>query len=129
MARVLVVEDEAVLLVLSTSILEDNGYETLTASTIAEALALIQANDRIDLLFTDINLVQDAEAGLVHPGLELAQQAVKLRPGLPVLYTTGQNVTDGMRALFVEGSGFLAKPYTVQDLAAKVAEMVPSREA
>jgi hypothetical protein len=31
-------------------------------------------------------------------------------PGFRALYSTGQGVTDGMRALFVENSGFLPKP-------------------
>ena len=45
--------------------------------------------------------------------LELAKQAVEHRPGLKVLYTTGQTLTDGMRELFVSGSAFPKKPYTV----------------
>jgi ActR/RegA family two-component response regulator len=74
-------------------------------------------------MFTDINLADDAEAGLVHPGLELAQQARRLRPQLRVLYTTGAVITDGMQALFVEGGGFLAKPYDMEQLSTKIAEM------
>src|SRR5580704_4156821 len=97
--------------VLAESILQDNGHQTLSAAAVDQALALIQTEQPIDLLFTDINLAPDLAAGLVHPGLELAQQAAKLRPGLRVLYTTGQGVTDGMKALFIEGSEFLPKPY------------------
>jgi hypothetical protein len=33
-----------------------------------------------------------------------------------VLYTTGQGVTDGMRAMFADPFGFLPKPYTPDDL-------------
>jgi hypothetical protein len=57
------------------------------------------------LLFTDIGLFEAR-----HGGLDLAQEAVRTRPGLRALYSTGQGVTDGMRALFVENSGFLPKP-------------------
>ena len=64
----------------------------------------------IDLLFTDIGLQQDLEAGL-----QLAKD-IRQRPKLPVLYTTGQGVTDGMRAMFVEPFGLLPKPYTPDDL-------------
>ena len=35
---------------------------------------------------------------------------------LPVLYTTGQGMTDGMRATVVERNGFIAKPYTADQL-------------
>jgi hypothetical protein len=41
----------------------------------------------------------------------------KLARNLKVLYTSGQAVTDGMAALFVEKSAFLRKPYTVDELA------------
>jgi DNA-binding response OmpR family regulator len=90
-------------------------------------LALIRAERLIDLLFTDIKLADDVESGLVHPGLELSQQALKLRPSLRVLYTTDAAVTDGMKTLFVQGSDFLPKPYDMHQLAAKVAAMVSDK--
>ena len=127
MAVILVVEDEEQVRVLAESILQDNGHQTLSAETTEQALALVQADQPIDLLFTDINLAPDAATGLVHAGLSLAQEAVKLRPDLPVLYTTGQGVTDGMKALFVDGSVLLAKPYDLEQLATKVSEMVSKR--
>jgi hypothetical protein len=46
----------------------------------------------------------------------LAKAAVKLRPHLQVLYTTGRAKTDGMKARFVPGSAMIAKPYTVEEL-------------
>jgi DNA-binding NtrC family response regulator len=124
MAIVLVVDDEEQVRVLAESILQDLGHQTLSAATVDQALALIRTEQSIALLFTDINLAEDAGSGLVHPGLELAEQALKFRPALRVLYTTGGSVTDGMKALFVTGSDFLAKPYDMHQLAAKVAAMV-----
>jgi DNA-binding NtrC family response regulator len=124
MGIVLVVDAEEQVRVLAESILRDSGHQTLSAATIDQALALIRAEQSIDLLFTDINLADDAEGGLVHPGLELSQQALELRPALRVLYTTGAAVTDGMKALFVQGSDFLPKPYDMHQLSAKVAAMV-----
>jgi DNA-binding NtrC family response regulator len=95
----------------------------LTAAASAQALAVIQTDHPIDLLFTDICLGPDVGAGLVHAGLELAQQAVELRPELRVLYTTGYGITDGMKAMFVPGSEFLPKPYDINRLAAKIAAL------
>ena len=109
--RILVVEDDDQVRVLGEALLEDAGHETLTAATVEQALALIDAEDRIDLLFTDLGLGDDVQAGLA-----LATEARRRRPDLKVLYTTGQGVTDGMKALFVEPYGFLAKPYTPDDL-------------
>jgi DNA-binding NtrC family response regulator len=123
MAVVLVVDDEEQVRVLAESILRDAGHQTLSAANVDQALALIRTEPAIGLLFTDIILADDANAGLVHPGLELAQQARRLRSELRVLYTTGASVTDGMKALFVDGSGFLAKPYDINQLATKIAEM------
>ena len=124
MAIILVVEDEEQVRVLAQSILQDAGHRTLSAATVDQALALVRAEPAIELIFTDIDLADDAAAGLVHPGLELAQQARRLRPRLRVLYTTGAVITDGMQALLVEDGGFLAKPYDMDQLATKVAEMV-----
>jgi len=124
MAVVLVVEDEEQVRVLVESVLDQAGHQALSASSINEALALIQTDRTLDLLFTDIELEADQQAGLVHAGLELAQQARKMRPELPVLYTTGNAVTDGMRALFVEGAHLLPKPYDVSGLESKLQEVM-----
>ena len=127
MAVVLVVDDEEQVRVLAESILRDSGHQTLSAANVDQALALVRAEPSIELVFTDINLADDTEAGLVHPGLELAQQARRLRPELRVLYTTDTSVTDGMKALFVEDSGFLAKPYDISQLSTAVAGMVAGK--
>jgi CheY-like chemotaxis protein len=105
---VLVVEDEPTVRELAESIVEDSGYRTLSAATAREAIALLEQDEPIDLLFTDINL-PDGSNGM--DGLELARQAVELRPRLRVIYTTGGGQTDGMTALFVDGGIFLPKPY------------------
>jgi DNA-binding NtrC family response regulator len=111
MAVVLIVEDEEQVRVLAEAIIQELGHETLTAGTAEQALAVIQERPDVDLLFTDIGLQQDLEAGL-----KLAKGIGARRPGLPVLYTTGQGVTDGMRAMFADPFGFLPKPYTPDDL-------------
>jgi DNA-binding response OmpR family regulator len=69
MPVVLVVEDEAQVLVMAESILHESGYQTVTASTPAEALALMEpAQGRdIDLLFADISLKED------HDGLQIGK--------------------------------------------------------
>ena len=62
-------------------------------------------------MFTNVDLKDEIAAGI-----ELAGEAVKLRPNLKVLYTTKRSLTDGMKARFVKNSAFLAKPYTVEQL-------------
>jgi two-component system cell cycle sensor histidine kinase/response regulator CckA len=110
-AVVLVVEDEEQVRVLAESFLQTSGHTTLSAGSVEQALALLAPPEPIDLLFIDLKLQDESEAGL-----SLAVKAVKMRPNLKVLYTSAQGVTDGMQALFVENSAFLPKPYTVEQL-------------
>jgi len=115
---VLVIEDEEQVRVLAEAILQDEGHQTLSASDVPEALALVQSDTRIDALFTDIQL-KNAE----HGGLELTQKAVAARPQLRVVYTTAGGLTDGMKAMFVDGAAILPKPYLPDDLRAAVAAL------
>ena len=73
----------------------------------------------MDALFSDIYLKTT-----VNGGCELARQAVKLRPKLRVLYTTGNSITDKMKRQFVGGSHFLAKPYTQDQLRRSVVDLL-----
>ena len=111
MAIVLIAEDDEGVRVLTQSVIEEMGHVGLTAANTDEALALLGGKRQIALLITDIQM-----AGNPLAGAELATEAVKARPNLPVLYTSAANVTDGTRALFVEGSAFLPKPYNIPQL-------------
>src|SRR6478672_3485287 len=100
MAVILLVEDEEQVRVLADSFLQGVGNKTLSAATIEQALALIEGDEPVDLLFVDLKIQDDVEGGL-----KLATKAVEARPNLRVLYTSG------LKALFVERSIFLQKPY------------------
>jgi two-component system, cell cycle sensor histidine kinase and response regulator CckA len=110
---VLVVEDEEQVRVLAESFLQGEGHKTLSAATTEQALVLLEGDSPIDLMFIDLAMQSDPEAGL-----KVAKKGAELRPDLKVLYTSGQAVTDGMSALFVENSAYLPKPYTIDQLAA-----------
>jgi DNA-binding NtrC family response regulator len=120
MALILVVEDDDQVRVLAEAILQDGGHTTLSASTADQALALLDGGDRIDVLFTDLGLQSDNQAGLM-----LAQEVIKRKMDLPVLYTTGQGLTDGLQAMFVDRYEFLAKPYTPEQLLTCVEKLLP----
>ena len=111
MANFLIVEDEEQVRVLAESCLQGEGHDTLSASTVSEALALLEGDAKVDVLFTELGLRGNPIAGL-----DLAVKAAERRPDLKILYTSGQGVTDGMKALFVEGAAFLPKPYTIDRL-------------
>ena len=111
MATVLIVEDQAQVLVLAQSLLEEQGHRTLSAVTPDDALAILTGREAVDALFVDIILNRNMQAGI-----ELAKRAVELKPGLKVVYSTGLPVTDDLKALLVPGSVILEKPYTVDQL-------------
>jgi DNA-binding NtrC family response regulator len=112
-AVVLIVEDEEQVRVLAESFLQGEGHKTLSAATTEQAMVLLEGEEPIDLLFIDLTMQDDPEAGL-----KVASKAAAIRPKLKVLYTSGQGVTDGMIALFVENSTYLPKPYTIDQLTA-----------
>ena len=115
MVTILILEDEEQVRVFAEALLEETGYRTFTAATAQEATAILEGDDVIDLLFTDIHLDRDNEGGL-----RVAKEAAALRPRIKVLYVTGAGVTDGTRAMFVDNWSFLAKPYTPDDLLAAI---------
>jgi CheY-like chemotaxis protein len=121
MGVVLVVDEEDRELALGSSILLNAGHQVLSAATEEQALAVLDQQPPIDLLFTEISMWND-----VHGGLVLAERAVRLRPALPVLYTTGRGVTLEMRSLFVPRFAFLGKPYGPRDLKQAVANVFTS---
>ncbi|MGZ3410965.1 MAG: response regulator [Xanthobacteraceae bacterium] len=119
MAVILVVEDDVFIREMAEMMIGDWGHQTLAASDVDEALLLLRSDQHIDALFTDIYL-KTAVLG----GCDLAVQAIALRPNLRVLYTTGNTITDKMKALLVEGTQFLRKPYTERQLQSSVNEML-----
>jgi len=119
MAMILIVEDDIFIRGLAEMMIQDWGHETLVASDVEEALSLIRSPQPIDALFTDIYL-KTAILG----GCDVAREAVTLRPALRVLYTTGNSVTETMKALFVDGRHFLRKPYTETQLQRSVEGML-----
>ena len=74
---VLVVEDEPTVRTLAESIIEELDYIILSAANAREAIALLEQDEPIDILFTDINLPDGPDA---IDGLELSRKAVELRP-------------------------------------------------
>lgn len=111
MAVILIVEDDSFIREIAEMMIQDWGHQTLSASDADEAISILRSPQHIDALFTDIYL-----KAAVLGGCELARQAITLRPNLRVLYTTGNSVTEKMKALFAEGTRFLRKPYSPDQL-------------
>ena len=80
---ILIVEDDALVRTYVTAQIKSLGYRTFSATNAAEALALIDGDTPIDLLFTDVVMPGGMN------GRQLADEARKRRPGLKVLFTSG----------------------------------------
>jgi CheY-like chemotaxis protein len=119
MAVILVVEDDFFIREVAEMIFLDGGHEILSACDVPEALAHLRSDRHIDALFTDVYL-----KGEVHGGCDVARQALLLRPTLRILYTTANPVTDKLHALFAEGTHFLPKPYTEDQLGTSVRNLL-----
>ncbi len=107
------------LLRLARLALEEAGHELLVAEDGEVALELLESGARPALVVSDV-----AMPGL--DGLGLARAARKLAPGLPVLLLSGYSASTVAANLRQENIRFLAKPYTLEDLRAAVAEALVS---
>ena len=112
---VLVVEDDVQVRELAVTSLRERGYTVVEAANGHEAVNVLDAEGHIDLVLTD----------MVMPGAmtgkEVAEHAIKVRPGVKVLFTSGYADASVMRnGLVKAGARFLSKPYRGGQLAATV---------
>lgn len=120
---VLVVEDDPDVRAYSVMMLRELGYEVIEASTAEAAMAIVDSTQRIDLLFTDAVLPDRS-------GRAMADASQKMRPGLKVLFTTGyagNAIIDHGR--LGPSTALLPKPFTFDQLAARVREVIDTRTA
>jgi CheY-like chemotaxis protein len=109
---ILIVEDDALVREYVVTQIRRFGYRTLAASNAAEALTVMDGPERIDLLFTDVIIPGGMN------GRQLATEAVRRRPGLKVLYTSGYTENAIVHHGRLDaGVLLLPKPYISSDLA------------
>ncbi len=118
---ILVVEDDHTLRAYAVESLTEHGYRVLAAATAGEALKILEAGDTVDLLFTDIVM-----PGGIN-GRQLADDAVRRRPGLKVLFTTGYTRNAIVHHGRLDpGVHMIGKPYSFNALGAKVRLLLDS---
>jgi PAS domain S-box-containing protein len=109
---VLVVEDDALVRRYVITQIESLGYTTLEASNAAEAMTIIDTAATIDLLFTDVIMPGSMN------GRQLVDEALKQRPALKTLFTSGYTENAIVHhGRLDSGVLLLAKPYRKTDLA------------
>ena len=111
---ILVVEDDPLMRRLATEALHELGYTVFDCDGAANALATLDRVTDVKLLFTDV-VMPDIN------GKKLADEAVRRRPGLKVLFTTGYTANAVVHGGVLDtGVNFISKPFTLDQLAAKV---------
>jgi PAS domain S-box-containing protein len=116
---ILVVEDDDDVRTYSVESLRELGYRVLEAHDGLSALRLLERQPRVSLLFTDVVL----PGGMT--GAQMAAQARALRDDLKVLFTTGyaRNAIIHHGRLD-KGVHLISKPFTLQELGAKVRDVL-----
>ncbi len=121
---ILLVEDESAILQMVRSLLEKRGYRVLAAGTPLEALRVAEAQPgSIDLLVTDVIMPE-------MDGNRLFRKMSETRPGLRCLFMSGH--TDealAQRGILDAGVHFIQKPFTMQDMEARVQETLQAGSA
>lgn len=112
---VLLVEDDDDVLSMLSRMLGQLGFTVLEARNGVEAQSLLQQNDRIDLLLTDVVLPQGTGGG------EVAKTALSLHPAVKVIYMSGYTQNAVLHGDVEDAPpDLLTKPFRLQDLAARI---------
>ncbi len=111
---ILLVEDDSLMRRLTADALHELGYTVFDADSAPNALATLDRVADVKLLFTDV-VMPDIN------GRKLADEAVRRRPGLKVIFTTGYTANAVVHGgVLDKGVHFISKPFTLDQLAAKV---------
>ena len=121
---ILVVDDEPVVRKLVSAMVSQLGYTAITADSGEHAMTLYRnLKGPLALLITDV----------VQPGLSgpmLADKLTEMQPGLKVLYISGYDNTQVVKKYVVDkGHALLPKPFTTEQLQAKIREILPPLRA
>jgi signal transduction histidine kinase/CheY-like chemotaxis protein len=107
--KVLVVEDVALIRTTTVDMVEQLGFQAAEAGDAPEALALLQRDDTIAILLTDLGL----------PGMngrQLVEEALRLKPGLKVIIASGYSTREEEGAKLPAQIAYLVKPFDMQQL-------------
>jgi CheY-like chemotaxis protein len=118
MAKILAVEDEALVRILIVETLTDAGHDVLEAADGEAALAIVGENPDIELIVTDIRMAK-------MDGFTLAVAARAIRPDVRVLFMTGYMGTDIPAK--IPDAKVLQKPFDPDELLVAIQSMLAGR--
>ena len=117
---ILVAEDNEILRLLASDLLEEHGYTVVEADSAEEAIKVMEKRKDVRLLFTDIQMPPGCD------GLELAREVHKRWPKVLLVITSGQ--VQPTRAEIADDGRFIAKPYRAKDLLAQIDDLIAKDE-
>lgn len=117
-ALVLIVEDEALVRMYGSDVLESAGFEVLEAATADEAVVLLEQHD-VHLLFSDIDMPGSMD------GLELAQLVHARWPSIGLLMTSGHH--QPAHQALPDDSKFIPKPWRENDVLDEVRSILDGK--
>lgn len=115
---ILVVDDEPAVRELACQLLTDLGYNVVSAENGSEAIGFLQDADiPIDLLFTDVVMPGGVD------GFQVAKAAQLLRPGIPIIFTTGhaEIALNELKKDLSQKLKVIGKPYRLNELSQAIA--------
>lgn len=115
--RILLVEDEDMVRAVAERALVREGYEVVAAADGEEGLEHVTGGARFDLVVSDV----------VMPGMDgpaMARELRRIAPELPVLFMSGYAEEQLRNQIDLENMHFIAKPFSVQQIGEKVAEVL-----
>jgi two-component system, NtrC family, response regulator HydG len=115
--RVLVVDDEAAVLLTYQLILERQGYEVLACGTSVQAIAAVQ-RERFDVVLCDYSLEEQ------HTGFEVISAARRLDPEVPAALLTGYATKETADEAANRGIGVMFKPIEIEEFLSTTSNMV-----
>lgn len=114
---ILIVEDEMIVRMSTTDILQDAGYLVLEARDGVEAIAMIELRDDVAALFTDVTMPN-------MNGVALARVVRERWPHIGIVVTSGA-LPPNVKLELPEGARFLAKPYKPKELLQDIQAVLP----
>ena len=115
--KILLVEDEESVRAVAERALARQGYEVTAAGDGEEGLEYVRLGRRYDLVVSDVVMP-------VMDGPAMAREIRAIAPGMPVLFMSGYAEEQLRREIGIENMHFLPKPFSVQQITDKVAEVL-----
>lgn len=119
--RILVVDDEDIVLESCQAVFELEGFEALLVPSADKALDAMK-NDNFDLLLVDVKMPKK-------DGMYLMQEVKKQRPDIPIIVMSGYYTTETIQeAIRMGAATFIAKPFEPDELVKIVRQVIEKEE-